>query len=93
MATGDAAHAVELAFVHPDEPAQNTYIERFNRSFREAVLDAYLFSSLRDAREITATWIEEYNAICPHEAWQNRSPYQYTTVNMPDYSTFSCYDK
>ena len=77
MAAWAAAHAVELAYIQPGKPAQNAYIERFNNIFREAVLDANLFSSLHEAREITAEWVEEYNAVRPHEALQNRSPYQH----------------
>jgi putative transposase len=40
---------------------QNGYIERFNRLYREAVLDAYLFFDLYQVKQLTAEWIKEYN--------------------------------
>ncbi len=36
---------------------QNGYIERFNRTFREDVLDAYLFSSFRQLNVLAEKWI------------------------------------
>lgn len=70
-------HRVQLAYIQPGKPAQNAYIERFNRTYREGVLDANLFSSLQEVRDITEEWIEEYNAIRPHEALEGLPPYQY----------------
>jgi putative transposase len=70
-------HDVTLAFIQPGKPAQNAFIERFNRTYREAVLDAYLFHTVAEAQSITEDWLEEYNAIRPHEALGNVPPYQY----------------
>lgn len=69
-------HKIVLTHIQPGKPAQNACIERFNRTFREDVLDAYLFSSLREIRDISEQWLEEYNTIRPHEALMGLSPYQ-----------------
>jgi len=68
---------VELLHIQPGKPAQNAYIERFNRTFREDVLDAYLFSSPEEVRQIVKPWIKNYNTIRPHEALQGLSPHQF----------------
>ena len=49
-------------------PVLSEPIERFNRTFREEVLDAYLFDSLEQVREITEAWLEIYNTERPHDS-------------------------
>jgi putative transposase len=70
-------HQITLAHIQPGKPAQNAFIERFNRTFREDVLDAYVFDSLSEVRDIAEQWLKEYNAFRPHDALQGLPPYQY----------------
>jgi len=74
-------HNIQLVHIQPGKPAQNAYIERFNRTFREDILNAYLFNSLKEVRDISEQWLEEYNAVRPHEALRGLSPYQYVVQN------------
>ena len=74
-------HGVKQAFIEPGKPAQNAFIERFNRTYREDVLDAYLFSSIQEVQAITEDWLEEYNAIRPHDALGGLTPNQFAVEN------------
>jgi putative transposase len=65
---------ITIQYIQPGKPMQNGYIERFNRLYREAVLDAYLFFDLDQVKQLTEEWMEEYNERRPHEALNNLTP-------------------
>ena len=70
-------HGIELRFIQPGKPNQNAYVERFNKSVRTEVLNAWLFHSLEHAQEVIEDWREDYNGIRGHESLGNRPPAAY----------------
>ena len=61
-------HGVQLEFIKPGKPTQNTYVESFNRTYRTEVLNVYAFRRLSEIREITNSWIVEYDEERPHDS-------------------------
>lgn len=65
---------IEILFIQPGKPAQNGFIERFNRTFREDILDMHLFDSLTEVNRITKNWLFKYNNERPHESLNGLTP-------------------
>jgi len=53
------------------------FIERFNRTYRDEVLDLYLFEDLDQVRDETHRWLQRYNETWPHDSLGNLSPLEY----------------
>ena len=85
-----AQHGIGLAYIQPGKPVQNAFIERFNRTYREEVLDAYLFHSTQEAQAISDAWLVSYNEHRPHDALGRVPPLTYLPrVSTPPASSYS----
>lgn len=73
---------INSAYPTPDRTMQNGYIERFNRSSRECILDAYLFE---DLIQISAEeWVADYNSRRSHETLGGETPLEYRAEWNPN---------
>jgi putative transposase len=82
------SNSVELRFIQPGRPNQNAFIERFNRTFRSEVLNAYLFESLEQVREVAWWWMVAYNEERPHDALKGLPPSLFRKRLEAETSTF-----
>jgi len=84
------AHWIAIRYIQPGKPDQNAFIERFNRSYREEVLDAHLFESLDQEREITDAWLDTYNTERPHDSLGRVPPLMFLPrPDVPAESSFA----
>jgi putative transposase len=60
--------------IQKGKPSQNGYIERFNRSYREGVLDAFILTTIHEAKEETLQWMDDYNNNHPHDSLGDKTP-------------------
>lgn len=60
-------YQVVSQWIDPGKPAQNAYIERFNRTVRRDVLNASTFNNLAQTRRTVDAWLMEYNTERPHQ--------------------------
>ena len=81
---------IELRFIQPGKPNQNAFIERFNKSFREEVLNANLFNTMSEAQEAAEVWLTDYNEYRPHESLGDIPPAMFKPrAFQPEISTFN----
>ncbi len=78
MSNWAANNDVKIKYIQPGKPAQNGYIERFNRTYREEVLDMNLFYDIDHVQAMTDEWLIKCNSKRPHESLGNLTPLQFS---------------
>jgi len=68
------ARGVEPVFIRKASPQQNCYVERFNGSMRDELLNGETFRTITEARVVIDAWIDQYNTFRPHRALGMKTP-------------------
>ncbi|MEZ5976753.1 MAG: IS3 family transposase [Planctomycetota bacterium] len=68
------AQGIELRFIRPGKPVENTYIESFNSRFRDECLNQHWFADLAHARNVIEDWRVDYNDVRPHTMLDDLTP-------------------
>lgn len=63
-----------IDYIAPGKPSQNVFMEYLNRSYRNEVLDTWLFRNLSRSRGITLAWMLENNEEPDHDALGGTTP-------------------
>ena len=67
-------NGVTWHYIDPGKPQQNAFIESFNGSLRDELLNEEMFDTLDDARRKLAIWRYDYNNVRPHSSLGNKTP-------------------
>jgi putative transposase len=65
---------VDWHYIDPGKPQQNGFIESFNGSLRDELLNEEIFATLDDARRKLSLWRYDYNNVRPHSSLANQTP-------------------
>ncbi len=68
------AQGVEPVFIAKASPQQNCYVERFNGTMRDELLNGETFRTITEARVVITAWLEQYNTFRPHRALGMKAP-------------------
>jgi putative transposase len=67
-------YGVQLDFIRPGRPVENSYIESFNGRLRDECLNVEVFFALADVRDKLEGWRQDYNHVRPHSSLGDQPP-------------------
>jgi putative transposase len=73
-----AEQGVQTAFIEKGSPQQNPYVERFNGTMRDELLNGEALENVLEARVVVAAWNDEYNTARPHRGLGMLTPMEFT---------------
>ena len=68
---------IDWHYIVPGKPKQNAFVESFDGSFRDELLNETLFSSLAQIREKITAWKDDYNQHRAHSSLGNLTPQEF----------------
>ena len=71
---------VQTRYIEPGAPWQNGYVESFNATFRDELLDRELFSTLLEAQVLSEQYRRRYNEYRPHSSLDYQTPAEYAAA-------------
>jgi len=61
-------------YIAPGSPWENGFVESFNGTMANELLNREIFDTLHEAKALLARWVREYNTLRPHSALGYRPP-------------------
>lgn len=80
---------VLLDYIEPGKPMQNGHVESFNGKFRDECLNAYWFTSPRQAKSVIEHWRNDYNDVRPHSALKYATPNEFARLSSASFAVQS----
>ena len=84
---------IQLVFIQPGKPMQNGFVERFNGNIRRELLNAYVFRTIPEVRQMVQHWCYDYNFKRPHTALGQKTPAEMAKVCEDKISNFEWSEK
>ena len=81
-----AGQGVTPIFIERGSPQQNPFVERFNGTMRDELLNGEHFHNVLEARVVLADWVRQYNTLRPHRGLGYKTPmafYEASRVGRP----------
>lgn len=77
---GLRARGITPVFIERGSPQQNPFVERFNGTMRDELLNGEEFDSVLEARVVIGRWLAEYNEHRPHRGLGMLTPAAYAAA-------------